>query len=281
VKLGGNCLAQSEYLYRTFAEGDEEGLKRLVEPRCASILASDYWEWKYSHNPNFDPSLVAVAEKNGEIVACNHWLLRDVKLSSSSVAKAVLCCDIAVHPDHRGRGVARSLLVFSRSSSLSSARGAVLSYAFADAELSKRLYQPAAGYIPMVGSTVRYGRRWSWRDVVRRVEEMNMNVGPEGAFTRRGVKRGFKVVFHILGARPLSIAVNEVGIEASEQDVEGSTVTVKGDLGTLAALKRRQSRIRTFLKALLTRRLKLSGSLFGIISLYRHLALLEEIFHFA
>jgi len=49
----------------------------------------------------FDPCLVAIAEENGKIVGCNHWLLRDIKVSSSSVGSAILSGDLAVHPNHR------------------------------------------------------------------------------------------------------------------------------------------------------------------------------------
>lgn len=86
----------------------------------------------------FDPCLVAIAEENGKIVGCNHWLLRDIKVSSSSVGSAILSGDLAVHPNHRKRGIGTSLLLFLRSSSLSNARGAVLTYMFANPGLSKR-----------------------------------------------------------------------------------------------------------------------------------------------
>jgi len=274
----GILLVESEYVYRAIAKGDEEAVEGLVKHTFMHFLGDDYWKWKYSRNPNFDPSLVAVAEKDGKIVGCNHWLLRDIKLSSSLVGKAILCADIAVDPNHRERGVGKSLLLLLRSSRPSSTKGAVVNYMFADPELSKRLYRPAVGYIPIPTSTVRYTKRWSWREYIRRLEETHMEMIPKGGFSGKGVKREFKVVFHVLGAPPLTIAVNQGGIEASEENVEDADLTVKCDLTTLVSLRRKEKRMRRFLKAWLTRKLKVKGSLFGIISLYRNLHLVQEIF---
>jgi predicted N-acetyltransferase YhbS len=268
-------LAESKYVYRNLAKGDEDAVKGLLK---RSSIQSD-WEWKYLHNPSFDPCLVAIAEENAKIVGCNHWLLQDIKLSSSSVGKAILSGDIAVDPKHRKRGIGKSLLLFLRSSSLSNARGAVLTYMFATPELSKRLYQPTVGYVPIATSTVTYGRRWSWKQFIRAVDEANVNLGRNGEFGGKSVKRNLKVVFYVLGAPPLTIALNQGRIEAFQGDVEGPTLRVKSDLATFGHLRRKEKRMRRLVKALLTRRLRMSGSLFGIISLYQNLPLLEEIFH--
>lgn len=277
-KSWGINLVESEYVYRTIVKGDEEAVEGLVKRTFMDFLGDDHWKWKYSRNPNFDPSLVAVAERNGKIVGCNHWLLRDIKLSSSLVGKAILCGDIAVDPNHRKRGVGKSLLLLLRSSRPSNTKGAVVNYMFTDPELSKRLFRPAVGYIPIPTSTVRYTKRWGWQKYIRRVEEINMKGVPKGGFSGKGLKRNFKVVFHVLGAPPLTIAMNQGGIEASEENVEDADLTVKCDLATLVGLKRKEKRMRRFFKALLTGKLRVKGSLFGIISLYRNLHLLQEIF---
>jgi predicted N-acetyltransferase YhbS len=277
-KNWGIVLAESEYVFRTIAKGDEDAVEGLVKSTFMHFLGDDYWKWKYLRNPNFDPSLVAVAEKKGKIVGCNHWLLRDIKLSSSLVGKAILCADIAVDPNHRDRGVGKSLLLLLRSSRPLSTKGAAVNYMFADPELSKRLYKPTVGYIPIPTSTVRYTKRWGWREYIRRLEETSMEIVPKGGFNGKGVKREFKVVFHVLGAHPLTIAVNQGGIEASEENVEDVDLTVKCDLATLVSLRRKEKRMRRFFKAWLTGKIKVKGSLFGIISLYRNLHLVQEIF---
>lgn len=274
-------MAENEYVLRTFTKGDREAVEALVKRVFAdnvrSLSGGQFWEWKYLHNPNFDPSLVAVAERKGRIVGCNHWLLRDIKLSGSSVCKAILCGDIAVDPNHRKRGLGKSLLLFLRSSGLSKAKGSVLNYMFANPELGKRLYGPVVGYIHVPTSTLRYCKRWSWKNVVERVKEINMNLGQKDGFNRRATDN-FAVVFHVLGASPLTITVNKGRIEALEESIEDTPLKVTTDLATLTALSRRERRIRRFLKALLQRKLKIKGSLFSIIKLYHNFHTLEEIF---
>jgi GNAT superfamily N-acetyltransferase len=261
-------LAENKYVYRTLAEGDEDGVRELLK---RNFIWTD-WEWKYLHNPSFDPSLVVVAEENGEIVGCDHWLPRDIKLSSSSVGRVIFCADIVVDSNHRGRGIGESLVRFLRKSSLSNVRGAVLSYAFTSLELNERLFQPTAGSVPLATSTVTYCKRWSWKQFIRRVEEVNMKTDPKG---------NLKFVFHVLGAPPLTIALNQGRIEAFQGDIEGAAVRIKSDLATLGHLKRKERRMRKLVKALLTGRLRVSGSLSGIIHLYQNLHLLEEVFRIA
>jgi predicted N-acetyltransferase YhbS len=277
-------MVENEYVFRTFTKDDKEAVgalvKRVFENNARALLGGDFWEWKYFRNPNFDPSLVAVAESKGRIVGCNHWLLRDIKLSSSSVCRAILCGDIAVDPNHRKHGVGKSLLLFLHSN-LSNAKGSVLSYMFADPELGKRLYGPVVGYIPISTSTLRYCKRWSWKNLVERVKEINsacaLNLSQENGFKRR-TRDDLTVVFQVLGASPLTIVVNKGRIEALEESIEDAPLKITTDLATLTALSRREKRMRRVLKALLERKLKVRGSLFSIIKLYRNFHTLEAIF---
>jgi predicted N-acetyltransferase YhbS len=274
-------LAENEYVLRTFTKGDKEAVRALVKrvfaDNARSLLGGEPWEWKYLRNPNFDPSLVAVAERKGRIVGCNHWLLRDIKLTGLLVCKAILCGDIAVDPNHRKRGLGKSLLLFLRSSGLSNAKGSVLSYMFSTPELGKRLYGPTVGYIRMSTSTVRYVKRWSWKNVVRKVNEINTNPSQEDGLGKRATD-DFAVVFHVIGAPPLTIVVNGGRIKALEESIVEARLKITTDLATFTALSRREKRVRRLLKAVLGRKLKVKGSLLSIIKLYQNLHRLEEIF---
>jgi len=83
--------------------------------------------------------------------------------------------------------------------------------------------------------------------------------------------------FCVLGTPPLTIAVNQERIDVFQGDVEGPALRVKSDLATFGHLRRKEKR--RLVKALLTRRLRMSGSLFDVTSLYQTLPLVEEVFH--
>lgn len=104
-----------------------------------------------------------------------------------------------------------------------------------------------------------------------------MNLAKEDGSNRRTAD-DFTVVFHVSGAPPLTITVNKGRIEASEESIEDAPLKITTDFATLTALRRRERRMRRFLKALLERKLKVKGSLFSIIKLYQNLHTLEEIF---
>jgi len=258
-----------------FNSKDEEDLKQLIENVFRDFLNGKYWDWKYKFNPDFDPSLVAIAEKNGKIIGCNHWLLRRLKISALTEVKAVLGADIAVRPEYRGRGIGKSLLLFLRSSKAIRDKGAVLSYMFADPNLSKSFYGPAAGYIPAPTTTISYFKLLSWSKLKNNIKAVNEKIKHE---SKRLEKLNLKILFQLSGAPQLLLKLSKKGIEDGETDLQNADVIVIGDLSTLAVLKGREGRIRNLLKALLTRKLKIKGGLFSILKFYRSFWLVEEIF---
>jgi predicted N-acetyltransferase YhbS len=265
------------FLCRAFSDKDEESVKRLVEETFRDFLKGEYWEWKYKLNPGFDSSFVAVAEKDGKIIGCNHWLLRRLRLSSSIEVKAVLGADIAVSPEYRGHGVGRSLLLFLRSSPALSEKRVILSYMFADPNLGERLYKPVAGYIPAPSTTVSYLKLLSWRKVKDSVEKVNEKLKVEGKNLKLP-KSGLKVMFQISSAPSLLLKLSERGVEVFEGVSENANLTVVSDLSTLSVFKEGKGNVWNLIKALLKRRLKIKGSFSNLIRFYRNFWLIKEIF---
>lgn len=264
------------FLCRTFGDKDEESVKRLVEETFKDFLKGEYWDWKYKLNPGFDSSFVAVAEKDGKIIGCNHWLLRRLRISSSIEVNAVLGADIAVSPEYRGHGIGKSLLLFLRSSPALSEKRVILSYMFTDPNLSERLYKPVAGYIPAPSTTVSYLKLLSWRKVKDIVEKVNEKLKVEGK--NKFSKGGLKVMFQISGAPSLLLKLSEKGVEVFEGASENVNVTVVSDLSTLSVFKERKGNLRNLIKALLKRKLKIKGSFSNLIRFYRGFWLIKEIF---
>jgi len=260
-------------LCRAFNDKDEENVKQLVESVFTYFLSGEYWDWKYKFNPDFDSSLVAVAEKDGKIIGCNHWLLRELRISGSTEVKAVLGADIAVNPEYRGQGIGKSLLLFLRSSQAIRDKGVVLSYMFADPNLSKRLYRPVAGYVPGPAATVSYSKVLSWSKLKDRAEVVNEQINSE-----RFEKFDLKIRFQLSGAPQLLLELSKKGVRVSDGNFKNANITIKSDLSILSMLKKKKWRKRNLIRALLTGKLKVKGSLLNILRFYRSLWLIEEVF---
>ena len=262
-------------LCRAFDDNDEKPVRELVENVFTYFLNGKYWNWKYKFNPNFDSSLVAVAEKNGKIVGCNHWLLRELKISGSTEVKAVLGADIAVSPEHRGCGIGKSLLLFLRSSQAVRDKDAVLSYMFADPNLSKHFYRPVAGYIRASTTTVSYFKLLSWSKLKDRIKVVNEKIKSE---KEKLEKLDLKIRFQLSGAPQLLLELSKNGVRVSERNFKNANVTVISDLSTLSILKKKKCRRRNLIRALFTGKLKIKGSLVNLFRFYRSFWLIGEVF---
>lgn len=107
------------YRCRAFVSDDEQAVKALVSLLDATLeetQSKEYWDWKYKSNPNFEASFIAVAETNGKIIGCNHWIPINLRLTDTLNVNAIFAADLIVDPAYRGSGVGTNLLRFLRSS---------------------------------------------------------------------------------------------------------------------------------------------------------------------
>ena len=269
----------NEFFCREFRQDDKEDVKKLVESIFSVFLEGKFWNWKYGENPYFDSRLVAVAEVNGEIVGCNHWLLRELKYSDSVVDKAVLAADVAVRPDYRGRGIGSQLLQFLRSSDIVKRRKAALIYMFADPKLAKKFHTPTAGYILARDGTAQYTKVLNWRKVKRNVERLNEEIR-SGKFGKNLPKSDLKVLFKMSAAPPLCIHIKKDGlvVDDSRDLSDDADIMVSGDFSVFNRIKMSKRRKWSFLKALLTGKLKIKVKLTKLFSFFDTLWILEKVF---
>jgi len=103
----------SELKIRPCKDSDRDMVLSLLDKvfskqeRSVSIRSSKLWEWKIKSSP-FGKSMVTVAEYDGNIIGVDHlwpWQLT----YRGNVIKAYQPCDLAVHPDFRGKGLFKKM----------------------------------------------------------------------------------------------------------------------------------------------------------------------------
>jgi predicted N-acetyltransferase YhbS len=262
------------FVCRSLRQEDDEAVRVLVESTFTTFLGGKFWGWKYLQNPSFDSSFVAVAEDEGKIVGCNHWLLRRFMLSGSVVVDATLGADIAVVPDYRKKGVGRALIYFLRSQHAN--RKLPVMYMFANPELRKRFHTPVAGYVPAPGGTALYTKILNWNKVRASAAAFNERM-KHGEFGDRLRHVDLTVVFRVHGAPSLSLHLSVKGVEADVSE-KGADVTVSGGVATLSLVKGEGGSTWGLVRALLTGRLKLRANVRKMFALYRNLWVFRQVF---
>jgi predicted N-acetyltransferase YhbS len=266
-----------DYVVRAFRHEDEEQVKLLVKNAFGDFLDGDFWVWKYKLNPEFNPSLIMVAEKKGEIIGCNHWLLKNFKLSPTLETKAILAADVAVLPEHRSKGVGTSLLRSLRSSEFVRSKKPSLTYMFANPSLAKHFHIPAGGYVPAPDKTVSYFKILNWKKFAECASLLNAQIA-SGKFKHRLSKFKLSVLFKISDTPPLNFSMSEKGIVVGEKEQNSKVdVTVTGNLSTFQKVRMAKKRQRAVFKALLMMKLRVRGKPKQLITFYKNMWLIQEI----
>jgi len=261
------------FVCRTIRKEDDEAVRGLVESTFCRFLSGNFWNWKYLQNPSFDRSFVAVAENDGKIVGCNHWLLRRFKISDSIVVDGVLAADIAVNPEYRKKGAGRALMNFLRSQH--EGKKLALMYMFANPKLRKHFHTPIGGYIPAPSGTVLFTKILNWNKVKRNVAVFNERV-KLGEFANKLAKVDLTVVFRVRGAPPLCLHLDDKGVDADVSD-ERADVTISSDVTTFSKIKVGEIGVSKLLWQVLTGKLKFKGGLRKTLAVYRNIWAFKEI----
>jgi len=258
---------------RTLRKEDEESVKLLVKSASHPFSVEKFWNWKYLQNPGFDRSLIAVAESNGKIIGCNHWLRRKLKLSDSIVVDSMMGANIAVAPEFRKKGIGKALICFLRSQH--EKRKPLLMCMYTDFELSKHFHTPVGGYVPAPNGTVKYMRILNWNRVKAHADAFNERV-KHGEFKGQLANVDVAVAFKMPEAPSLCLRLHREGVNICAS-VEGADVTISSDLRTLARIRERNGGFRTLIMPLLKGKVKLEGSFRKLLDLYKNRWVLWEI----
>lgn len=102
-----------EYQIRAYEQGEEQKIVDLLseiffEWKARGDGACNHWRWMYQDSP-LGHLYVSVIVKDGNVVGVGHDLQIYVKIGKG-FEKAIYCTDMAVHPDHRRRGLYARML---------------------------------------------------------------------------------------------------------------------------------------------------------------------------
>jgi predicted N-acetyltransferase YhbS len=219
-----------QYLYRKFRDEDEAALEELLRNTFPSFKENNLWLWKYKLNPSFKSSLVILAEKDGEIVGCNYWMLRELKLLSNLHVKVALGADIAVHPKHRGFGVGTELMRYPRIYGAFKEKGVLLSYMFGRPELSKKFYEPAAGYTVAPNCTLTYKKLFNCNQLKDRFQKIDQAVKSNEELKRKLKDLAMCISFKLKGAPEFSVHIEPEMVYLNEGKAEKPDVIIEGSL---------------------------------------------------
>jgi len=264
---------ESRYSFRVLTDEDRIGVMKLLGD--TSKMSIEFWMWKYELNPDFDPSLARVAINNREVVGCAFWLPRNLKICNSISVRAALGADLAVYANHKGQGIGKALIA-SENEVLEN-KGMVMSYGFVLPELVMHIHGPQIGLVGVPTSTIVCKKYLDCSKVREKVQLMNLIVDSDQNTRAKLANLKINVLFRLRGQPQFVIKMSPDIIDVEEDDLACSDVKVKCDL-TLLDLVQSKRRMFTLVKALLTRKMRISGSLRNIIKLYSILELIKLLF---
>lgn len=257
-------------------ESDEQALTQLLKTGFTLFKNEDYWVWKYKLNPNFDSSLVIIAENGEKIVGCNHWLARELKVSNQFRIKAALAGDLLVHPDHRGCGLAAELLRTMRSSQIVKEKGLVLTYMFAPLKLNNRLYEPVAGYIAAPNSTCTYKKLFSCMQLKAKISGLDSEIKQKSELKEKLKNLQITALFRLAGSPPFLLNINQNGVSIDENIIARPEITIEGTLPLSSSILEGKMSSKKLVWALITGKLKIRKGILKIFKLRRGLRLLQS-----
>lgn len=259
------------YKCRIFSSKDSNAVRELIKTTFYDFLDGNYWDWKHLRNPDFDPSLVAVVEKNGEIIGCSHGIPRKLKIMEDVKVNSVLGCDLAVKPEHRGQGLGKELLLQCRTQEAVGNRKVVLFYHFTNMNLAKEIHIPFFGDTKVKSSVKQFYKITSWKKLISFMEEKNIKQALYEKISSKIKDLNFVILFRMIGAPPLALHFSKGNIELSEEGCEDADIIIEGKISVFTSFLGSKKIKWQLLEAVLKRKLKIKGKPWKLLKAYRNL----------
>lgn len=246
-------------LRRLTAKDEDEAMKLL---KTTINCSSESWVWKYKLNPDFNPSFGAVVVNNEKFVGCAYWLPRHLKIFNSAAVGAVLGADLAVQPEHRGRGLSRALISFE--DKILEKSDILISYGLVDPKLVERVHGPTLGLVNITTSTSVYRKYFDCSVIRKQVSSLNKIIESDRKQRAKLAEMNVGILFRLTGFPPFLIKIGPDRIYVKEDSLSNPApahLKIEGDTGVLVSFIKDRAKIINLIKALLTGKIKISGNI--------------------
>jgi len=179
-----------------------------------------YWHWKYARSDG-PPAVVIVADIEGEIVGCGHYLELPYSLGEKGTTQGLAMGDLLVRPDSRGQGISSQVSRQGRSIAIGARPNAAIVVMFTR-ELGSHL-RNLIGYTDVNADVDRWSKRLTWRRQLHKLAEES------GNFVERHQKlSGVDHIFRLEleGSPPLEFHVDGSGFQP-DTDAKAPQFVVK------------------------------------------------------
>jgi predicted N-acetyltransferase YhbS/putative sterol carrier protein len=258
---------EPRHIVRFYEDRDENEVIEIVTDTF-SALSKDLWVWKYLENPSFDKSLVFVAENNGRIIGCMHYLPRDLKISRTLKINAVLGADFAIRENYRNQGVGSSILRFSRSSGILKSKSVILTYGFIDRRRAHFYKRNIDSFIIPL-ETALYRKFFDAVPAVERLVPLDGLTGSEGTIVDELKETRMNVLFRLTGMPPFTLKINNGRINLDREEIKNADLVVEGDPYFLESLYEGSKGIFSAFVGMLMGKIKIRGGLLKILAFYK------------
>jgi len=212
-------MEKKNYKIRTYTDDDwEKTLKMILSHTPDLNFTMEYWDWRNRLSPHFDPSLVFVAEENGNVIACGHAQVWDLKISRLLTIKGALDTELLVHREYRRRGIATEIRSTIKKNLRE--RGAIILIAPTEAEIYNRARSKRVTFaVPMhLYCKTAYTKNLDCTTLKKKLSIINKILNEHSEIRNELMKLNFTIFLRLKGYPPfvLEASQGEVSIREGE-----------------------------------------------------------------
>ncbi len=224
----------ADITFESYRPGDEAALVALLNAIQGDRWGDlTWWNWKHRDCPGFRADDIIVGRVAGEVVACLHATVLEVRIAPGLTLPVSFDSDLAVLPARRGQDLgarARDL-----SSERLRARHVVFRVGFTSRALNENYFHPRFGHVLVPGVTTQYRKHLGPGSLAPRVAELGARLVARPA-VRGALRRPLVVDLAIGGFLPCHVVLAAHGFELVRGAAERPDLRARLPYALLASL---------------------------------------------